>query len=102
MEIFASGNLAIDPVVRQGRHAPYHAFTMTSNVVNDDNEFEQEWIDCLVHGPLRARVKGLKKGDGVWARGNVTKHRYVQGNQEREVWVMRVNELITHNETWEA
>lgn len=101
-EIQASGNLAVAPTERAARGQQFLSMTVSCNVLNDEGGQETEWIDCMVMGPLMMRASRLKKGDGVWVRGHVTKRRYTQGNKERESWQMHVNELITHRETYES
>ena len=97
----ASGNLVIDPMDRSNRGASYIAFTVVVDVNTEDGR-EPMWIDVAVTGQLMLRAAKLKKGDGVWVRGHVTKRRYRHRNEERESYQMEVNELITAGETYSA
>jgi len=100
-EIMASGNIATAPIPKTIGGKEYLTFTVTSNVREDEGQ-TTEWIDCLVGSLLKRRASKMRKGDGVWVRGHVTRRSYTHGNEHRECWQMQVNELITHRETYES
>ena len=103
-EITVSGNLATDPKPYSYAGGSGLQFSLATTLPHEgiDEAKSTIWFDATVAGMLMRRAKKLKRSDGVWIRGHVSLKTYMHGNEERTVYKLHCNELITHNETYES
>ena len=104
IEVFASGNLSADPEQVKGYKGEVtYRITVSVNVIIDgENRCETQYYDVFCAGTFARRAEKLKKRDGVWFRGPMAIRNYEYGNEARRTHIVRCNELITNNETYEA
>jgi single-strand DNA-binding protein len=96
-EWFVSGNLGNDPRMFSTNSGKDGAnITVGVNVpIEKEDTKETVWIDAVLWGWMAEKAQDLKKGDGVWLRGRVKRKFYEYKGEQRAVWSMNVNEIIT-------
>lgn len=93
-----SGNLGNDPrpfTTNSGKSGVN--VTLCCNVPIDkrEGETEPQWIDAVLFGWMGEVVENCKKGDGLRLRGYVKRKYYNYNGEERAVWSMLVNDVVT-------